>query len=76
MASIFDLPELLINVLAFVMEDSLSFVRCLGVNKTWREVVIEHAQELLEADVYVHCQATTVQVKSKEESFLEVRSRY
>jgi hypothetical protein len=69
MATIFDLPELLLNVMSFVKADPLSFTRCLSVDKRWREIVIENAQQLLADDVYERCQGATVSVGCLNEPF-------
>jgi hypothetical protein len=69
MATIFDLPELLLNVMSFVKADPLSFTRCLCVDKRWREIVIENAQQLLSDDVYERCQGATVSVGCLNEPF-------
>ncbi len=72
MTTIFDLPELLLNVLSFVKEDSLEFTRCLSVNKKWREIVIENARQLLDEDTYAQSQGATVKVGCPGEKNFEV----
>lgn len=73
MTDIFELPELLLNVLSFVKSDPQSFTRCLRVDKRWREIVIENAQQLLEDDIYERCQGATVSVKCLSGEPFEVK---